>query len=178
MNRPLHIRPVRESDFDAIATLTNRYILKTTIHFGMTPVTADELRATWASGRERYPFLVAEMSVSVGNAPASPGPVSNFVGYAKAGVWRERAAYAHTAEIGIYVEPAFHGQGCGKTLYAALIQACRERGFHTLVGGITMPNAASEALHVSLGFRHVGTFQEVGRKFDAWHAVAFYQLML
>jgi phosphinothricin acetyltransferase len=29
-----------------------------------------------------------------------------------------------------------------------------------------------------MGFRHVGTFREVGRKFEQWHDVGFWQLML
>jgi phosphinothricin acetyltransferase len=35
---------------------------------------------------------------------------------------------------------------------------------HLAVAGITVPNAASVALHKSLGFVHVGCFHAVGRK--------------
>ncbi len=172
----MRIRDAQYADFAAIAALTNYYILHTAIHFATEPVTADELLAAWEKGRAVYPFLVAEMpgveseSGGVGGTP--------FVGYAKAGRWRDRAAYDRTAEVGIYVRPEFQGKGFGKTLYTALIEACRGRGFHTLVGGIAMPNDASVRLHEALGFVHTGTFREVGWKFERWHDVAFYQRVL
>lgn len=159
------IRPAIHADFPAITALTNHFILTTPIHFGLTPITADELRASWEKTRDRFPFLVAELD-------------NRFAGYAKAGTWRERAAYDNTAEVGIYVALDLHAKGIGRALYTALINDCRARGFHTLVGGVTLPNPASQRLHKSVGFTHVGTFREAGRKFDAWHDVAFYQLML
>lgn len=41
-----------------------------------------------------------------------------------------------------------------------------------------LPNEASVALHLALGFVHVGTVREAGWKLDAWHDVAFYQRRL
>lgn len=65
----------------------------------------------------------------------------------------------------------------GRVLYRTLIDACRAAGFHALVGGIALPNAASVALHERLGFRRVAEFREVGWKRERWHDVAFYQLV-
>lgn len=162
----MRVRPVTSDDFDAIAALTNVYIRDTAIHFGETSVTAAELRDGWAASRERHPFLVAE------------DDDGTFLGYAKAGSWRTREAYRFTAEVGIYVEARAQRRGVGVTLYAALIEACRAKGFHVLIGGITMPNEPSVRLHERLGFERIGVFPEVGRKFDAWHAVGFWQLTL
>lgn len=162
------IRPVREGDFDAIAALTNHFILHTSIHFGFERVTAEELRASWEKTRERYPYFVAE---------DVKGPI-RLAGYAKSGVWRDRAAYQWTAEVGIYVAPELHGRGIGRQLYGALIEACRGCGFHSLVGGVTQPNEASTRLHQSMGFVRVGVFEHAGWKFDAWHDVVWWQLML
>jgi L-amino acid N-acyltransferase YncA len=39
----------------------------------------------------------------------------------------------------------------------------------------TLPNAASIAVHRSVGFEPIGVFRAVGRKFGAWHDVAWYQ---
>jgi phosphinothricin acetyltransferase len=97
------------------------------------------------------------------------------VGYAKAGTWRARDAYRHTAEAGIYLAPDAVGAGIGRPLYEALLAACDEAGLHTLVAGIALPNERSVRLHEQVGFRFVGVFREVGRKHDAWHDVAFYQ---
>lgn len=159
------IRPAQAEDFDAIAALTNRYINGSAVHFSYVPVTAEELRGVWEAGRERYPWLVAEVE-------------GRFAGYAKAGVWRTRDAYQWTPEVGIYIEAAAQGKGVGRELYALLLKRLRTAGFHSAIGGITLPNPASIRLHQSLGFEHVGTVRQAGLKLDAWHDVAFYQKML
>lgn len=179
-------RPVQPADFPAIAELTNHYILRTSIHFGYEPVTADELRGAWEKSRERYPYLVLDADAAMATHPKSvasdPGPdgppVSHIAGYAKAGVWRDRAAYSWVAELGVYVHPAFHRLGVGKTLYRTIIDLARLQGFHTLIGGITLPNDASVRLHESVGFTPVGTYRRVGWKFDRWHDAGFWELPL
>jgi len=161
----VEIRRVQDADFEAIAALTNYYILNTPIHFGSEPAKAEDLRAPWVKTRERYPFLVA----SVDGA---------FAGYAKAGVWRDRAAYSWTAEVGIYIERAMQGRGVGKALYGALLDGLRNQGFHSVIGGITLPNEASVRLHESLGFHKVSHVKHGGWKFGKWHDVGFWQIML
>lgn len=44
---------------------------------------------------------------------------------------------------------------------------------HRAYAGITQPNDASARLHERFGFRHVGTYAEVGRKFDTYWDVAW-----
>lgn len=160
------LRAVADADFPPIAELTNFYIATSPIHFGIDPVTPAELRDAWWPKRDRYPFLVA--------SDADGG----FLGYAKAGVWRDRMAYKWTAEVGIYVERHNQRRGVGRALYARLIELCRDRGFHSLVGGITLPNEPSVRLHEALGFRKAGHFERAGWKFGQWHDVGFWQLML
>jgi len=161
------IRPVRAEDFAAIAEITNYYIANTAIHFAYEPVTADELRAMWEHHRDRHPWLVAE-----DRPPGSTGPV---VGFAKSGVWRDRAAYSWTAEVGLYVAPQARGRGLGTALYEELLVEVRMRGFRSAVSGITLPNEASIALHKKFGFDHVGTFADVGWKLGEWHTVDWWQ---
>lgn len=165
MSDAVTVRGVRAADFDAIAALTSHFILHTPIHFGTTPDEPAALRAAWEAQGGRYPYLVAEVA-------------GVFAGFAKAGRWRDRAAYDRTAEVGIYVVPAMHGRGVGTRLYEALVEACRAAGFHTLVGGVVVPNDASERLHARAGFVRVGVFREVGFKMGAWRDVAWYQRML
>lgn len=162
----MRIRAAQDDDFASIAAITNHYIEGTAIHFGYQPVTPDELRAVWRAGAGRYPWLVTE---------ADGGGV---VAYAKAGEWRSRDAYRWTTEVGIYVETGRRGGGVGAALYRELLAAVAAAGFHSVIGGITLPNPASIALHERCGFVHVGTVREAGFKHDAWHDVAFYQRML
>lgn len=159
------LRPTTAADLDAIADLTNLYIRTTPIHFAYDPVTVQELDELWRSTVATYPWFTAEVD-------------RRFAGYAKAGVWRSRAAYQWTAEAGIYVQPEFHAKGIGTALYRAVIDDLRRRGFHSVIGGVTLPNPASERLHESLGFEFVGRFKHAGHKFNQWHDVGFWQLML
>ena len=159
------VRAAAEHDFRAIASITNHYIETTSINFGYDPVSASDLQALWRASIDRYPWLVAVDGDTV-------------VGYAKAGEWRARDAYRWTTELGLYVAPTHHRRGLGRALYTTLLSACTTAGFHSAIGGITLPNDPSIALHLSLGFTHVGTVLDAGFKHSSWHAVAFYQRML
>ncbi len=86
------------------------------------------------------------------------------LGYAASGAYRPRPLY-DVRELSVYLAPQAAGQGVGRALYAALIDALDRAGVHSLVGVVALPNPASEALHRSLGFEHVGTMRELGRKF-------------
>jgi phosphinothricin acetyltransferase len=156
------IRPVGEDDVAAIAAITNHYITTSAIHFAYEPITEAELRAQWHGYRERFPWLVIEDAGQV-------------AGFAKAGTWRDRAAYAWTAETGVYLAEGARGRGLGRRVYVALLDELARRGFRSAVAGITLPNDASAALHVALGFEPVGTFRDVGWKRGAWRDVAFWQ---
>ncbi len=156
------IRAARESDFDAVADLINHYIRETSIHFGTEPVTPAELRDAWVSHRHLYPFLVAEVD-------------NRFAGFSKAGSWRERAAYAWTAECTVYIAPGLERRGVGKALYQRLFAILRAQGFETAIGGIALPNEASVLLHESLGFVKVAHVARAGWKFGSFHDLGFWQ---
>ena len=156
------IRAVQESDFDAIADLVNHYIRTTAIHFGADPLTPAELREAWASHRHLYPFLVAEVN-------------GRFAGYSKASSWRERAAYAWTAECSVYVARGLERQGVGKALYQRLFDILRAQGFQSALGAVTLPNDASERLHAAMGFIKVAHVPRAGWKLGSFHDLAFWQ---
>ena len=63
-------------------------------------------------------------------------------------------------------------------LYRELIASLRKLDVHCAVGGIALPNPASVALHEKLGFKKIGQFVEVGRKFDRWVDVGYWELIL
>lgn len=170
------VRTFEERDVPAACALTNHFIINTAVHFGTTPHSEQDFASMWRSGREKHPWVVAE-SARGGEGSREAGGGA-FAGFAKAGVWRTREAYALTAEVTVYVDPAFHRKGIGRALYAELFRRLRAAGYHAAVGGITLPNEASVGLHRAMGFRHVGTFREVGRKFDRWHDTDWWQLIL
>lgn len=158
----LVVRAARAEDFDAIAALVNVYIRSTAIHFGYEEQTAEELLAMCHKGAARYPWVVAEVDGA-------------FAGYAKAGVWRERAAYQWTPECGVYVEKRFQRLGVGRALYARLFEVMREQGFESVIAGITLPNEASVRLHEAMGFAPAGVVRRAGWKLEKWWDVGFWQ---
>lgn len=161
----MSIRPARADDFTSIAAITNHYITTSSIHFAYEPVPDGELRALWERTRDRFPWLVTDDAGEV-------------LGYAKAGVWRERTAYNWTCEVGLYIADRARGRGLGRALYDALLAECQARGFRSAIAGIALPNPASIALHERCGFARVGTFADAGWKNNAWHAVEFWQKQL
>ena len=62
--------------------------------------------------------------------------------------------------------------------YQQLIPTLEGQGYCTLLAGITTPNAASERLHESFGFRRVALLERVGWKFERWHDVGYWELVL
>ncbi|MEA2435338.1 MAG: hypothetical protein QOG54_2795 [Actinomycetota bacterium] len=102
----------------------------------------------------------------------------DILGYAYAGQFRNRAAYAPSAEVSTYVSASARGRGIGRALLTALLEELIARGFANAFAGVTLPNEASVRLFESAGFRHVGIFRNVGYKFDDWHDVGWWQLDL
>ncbi|MEO6772629.1 MAG: N-acetyltransferase family protein [Kofleriaceae bacterium] len=160
------IRATIEADFPTFTAITNEVIRTSATHFGYEPYADDDLVTHWRSQRARFPWLT--LTDDTGAA----------LGYAKAGSWRERAAYQWTCETTIYLATAVRGQGLGRPLYASLLAECVRLDFHSAVAGITLPNAASVRLHESLGFTPVGVVQEAGNKFERWWDVGFWQKRL
>jgi L-amino acid N-acyltransferase YncA len=80
--------------------------------------------------------------------------------------------------VTVYIDPKSIGRGIGTQLYTALLADLRARKFHTSIGGIALPNAASVTLHERFGFRKVAHFEQVGWKFGRWIDVGYWQLLL
>ena len=91
---------------------------------------------------------------------------------------RERAAYQWSVDVTAYVHADMRGAGIGKTLYRALFEELAALGYHQAFAGIALPNAASVALHESMGFEPLGVYRSVGFKLGAWHDEGWWQKTL
>ncbi|MGH9158383.1 MAG: GNAT family N-acetyltransferase [Vicinamibacteraceae bacterium] len=98
--------------------------------------------------------------------------------YASSSRWRPKPAYNSTVEVSVYCHPDARGRGCGTALYTALFTALEREDVHTIVAGVSLPNEASISLHERFGFRPVGVFHTVGRKFDKYWDVAWFERSL
>jgi len=152
------IRPAQLADLPRITEIHNHYVLNTHITFDVRPYTPEQ-RLAWfhehSDGR-RYRLLVAEDSSA------------GVLGYACTGRFRPKEAYATTVETSIACAPDATGRGVGRQLYQALFDLLATEDIHRIVAGIAQPNAASNALHERFGFKPIGLFSGVGRKFGKY----------
>ncbi len=49
---------------------------------------------------------------------------------------------------------------------------------HRAYAGIALPNEASVRIHERFGFRRIGVYEEVGRKFGRYYDVAWFEKRL
>ena len=159
------IRPVCADDAATIASIYNHYVLNTTISFETVAVCTEAMRARIEAFSAEYPYFVWDENGEV-------------LGYAYAHRWKERAAYAQTWEVTIYLHTAACGRGIGTHLMEHLISACRAAGCRALIACITQENEKSCAFHQRYGFRKVSHFTQVGCKFGRLLDVVDYQLTL
>ncbi|HEX6489625.1 MAG TPA: GNAT family N-acetyltransferase [Candidatus Dormibacteraeota bacterium] len=161
------IRPGRLDDLAALTEIYNHYVLTSPATFDLEPFEVDQ-RLDWfghyaQSGPHR-------LLVAAGDA----GPL----GYATSGRWRPKPAYETTVETTVYLRPEATGQGVGQELYAALFAELAGEDVRRAVAGIVPPNDASIRLHRQFGFREVGRFTEVGRKFGRYWDVLWFEKTL
>ncbi len=163
----IRIRLAQKSDLARINDIYNHYVAHTPITFDFEPFTTDQ-RSLWFeqfSTAGRHQLFVAEREGSV-------------IGFAYGHVFRQKPAYETTVETTVYCAHDETGRRVGTRLYTALFEALSGQDLRTAVAGITLPNEASVALHEAFGFKPTGVFHEVGRKFDRYWDVAWYEKRL
>jgi phosphinothricin acetyltransferase len=162
---PVLIRPATEDDLPALTDIYNHYVVNTPITFDLRQFTVEE-RREWLvehSPGGRHRLIVADD----GSGRA--------VGYASTSRFRTKAAYDTTVESSVYCRVDFVRRGIGTALYQALFELLKDEDINRIVAGVTLPNPASIALHERCGFRPVGTLSSVGRKFDRYWDVAWFE---
>jgi len=92
----------------------------------------------------------------------------SLLAWAKVLFTSARPVYAGVGEVSIYVHPSAKGKGIGKRLLNELVRVSDEQGFWTLKAVIFPENHASISLHMSCGFRTVGTHERMGKMDGIW----------
>ncbi len=95
------------------------------------------------------------------------------VGWAALSPVSSRCVYAGVAEESIYIGSAARGQGIGKQLLAALVEASEQAGFWTLQTGIFPENDISIHIHKACGFKALGVREKIGQMDGVWRDVVF-----
>jgi len=160
------ILPVKRQDAQAIVDIYNYYVENTVITFEENIITVNEMVERIETVTDlNLPWLVIKEN-------------NILLGYAYATPWKVRSAYRYSVEATVYLTPKAQGKGLGTQLYKALFSELKQKSIHSVLGGITLPNPASIALHEKLGMTKVAHFHQIGRKFEQWLDTGYWQLTL
>jgi len=161
---PVVVRAAQSADLPQLTELYNYYVRTSPATFDLEPVSLDNRRDWMEHYAETGPHRLLV---------ASTGGV--LAGYATSGKVKERPGYLPSVETSVYVHPERHGRGIGKQLYGELLAALAHEDVHRAYAAIVLPNPASVALHERFGFRPVGLYTEIGRKFDRYWDVQWFE---
>ena len=137
-------RPATRADLPGILAIYNASI---PAHMSTADLSPQQLpaRQAWWDQRDHAtrPVLVMEESGRV----IAWGAFTNF---------KDRAAYAPTAEVSVYVDPSAVGRGVGRTMLDALLARTTECGIDRVIALCFAHNEASVRLFGSRGFTEWG----------------------
>ncbi len=163
---PINIRPGLIADINQITEIYNHYITKTHFTFDTKPFTTQQRIENWFtqfSPTGRYQVFVATTS-------------DEILGYATSTKFKPKPAYETSVDFTVYLtpnNPKTHHQGIGTKLYQTLINALQNADVHRAYAGVALPNDPSLQFHKKMGFTEIGTYREVGRKFNQYHDVTW-----
>lgn len=156
------IRSALKSDAAMICEIYNHYVLNTFITFEEDAISNKEMAARIEETTASLPWLLWEEGDKV-------------IGYAYASKWKSRCAYRFSVESTVYLRRDAFRQGIGRRLYERLLVELSGAGMHSVIGGIALPNEASQRLHETMGFKKVAHFEQVGWKFKTWIDVGYWE---
>ena len=166
------IRAATREDAGRLLKIYSYYVENTAISFEYVAPSLDEFSKRISSTLEKYPYIVLE----------DDGLIR---GYAYAGAFHSRAAYAHCCEVTIYLDHDSKGNGYGKALYEALEKALKKMGIINLYACIADPEVEdeyltknSECFHQHMGYTKVGEFHKCGYKFGRWYNMIWMEKMI
>lgn len=159
----LQIRIATGEDSAALLDIYKPYVEKTAVTFEYEVPSLKEFSSRIEKILKKYPVLVAECE-------------SEILGYAYAGEFQSRAAYAWAVETSIYIREDCRKFGIGRLLYGELENILRKQNIVNLNACIAYPieedtylTKDSVKFHEKMGYRMVGEFRQCGYKFNRWY---------
>ena len=158
----LIFRFATEEDAEKILKIYEPYVEKTTITFEYEVPSAEEFKGRIREILKEYPYIICEYE-------------NEITGYAYAHRIWSRAAYQWDAELSVYTDENYAGNGIGKKLYKILIEILKLQNIVNVYALVTYPNENSEKLHNYFGFKKVAFFENSGYKFGKWIGVTWFE---
>lgn len=84
------------------------------------------------------------------------------IGWASLNPYSHRCAYNGVADLSVYIDRSFRGQGAGSSLLESLHKMAKENSFYKIIL-FTFPfNQGGQGLYQKMGYRQVGVFEKQG----------------
>lgn len=107
------------------------------------------MEAWFKDHQGRYSVIVAEREGEV-------------IGWASLNPYSLRCAYNGVADLSVYIDRGFRGQGVGNSLLDSLHKVAKENSFYKIVL-FTFPfNESGQGLYRKMGYRQVGLLEKQG----------------
>jgi len=158
-------RSADESDVGALLPVYNHYVKTSTATFHTEEIDEETFAALLFPGYPRYDSWVLWSD-------------NLRIGYVILARYKPREAYDGSAEVTIYLDPAYGGRGAGSQALAFVEAKAKERAFHNLLAIVCGENTASIKLFEKHGYTRCAHYHEVGRKFDRWLDIVSYEKLL
>jgi L-amino acid N-acyltransferase len=160
------IRKARFEDIPAMTGIYNEVVRTNPATFDIDPQSLESRTKWFYSHGVNNPIIVVEEEGKV-------------FGYAGLSPFGSDDGYDRSVKLCIYLHKDKRGEGLGSILMQAILELAKQNpNIHTVVSEITSTNEASKRLHESFGFTYCGTIKECGYKFDEYHDMDFYQMMV
>ena len=166
------VRSAAAGDAPRLLEIYAYYVLHTAITFEVEVPALSEFQERMESILRHYPYLVLE----------EDGVIQ---GYAYAGPFHSRAAYARCCELSIYLDHEARKRGYGRMLYEALEEKLLKMGMLNLYACIGDPiredetlTRNSEEFHAHMGYTKIGTFHRCGWKFGRWYNMIWMEKLI
>ncbi len=160
----MNLRLARPDDAAAIVAILDPLVRDTAMNFAYEPPEETELAARIETALATHPWIVADDGRVLGFSFARP--------------YGAQPGTAWVVETGIALGDGARGRKVGTQLYGRLLAVLRAQGYTTAFAAITVPNPASERLHVRHGYEKIGVFRKSGYKHGAWHDTSWWQRTL
>lgn len=173
MNNNITIQPVTESDAKQLLDIYSYYVENTAITFEYDVPTIPEFQERIRHTLKKYPYIAAVKDGII-------------LGYAYAGVFKDRAAYDYSVEVTVYTHRSHHKEGIGKLLYTELEAILKSMGITNLYACIGIPadeddeylDHNSMDFHTHIGYTMAGRFHKCGYKFGRWYDMVWLEKMI
>jgi phosphinothricin acetyltransferase len=115
---------IQEHDLKLVKEIYDYYILHSTATFHTRKLTIRQLKASIPVGHPRYRSFLMVYN-------------GEICGFSYLAQYKKRQAYNRTAEITVYLKPAYYGKGIGMETIKKLESVARDAGIGVLIGTIS-----------------------------------------